>query len=146
MCQLHPMFPSCLWIARVPCELRPGTPFGTTAIINPAYREGQSSEQSEDTSQKPNVSALHSIPSSYPWRVILTVPLPPHQGYTHPEEVCARSNRCMLTPTLGMPTITVMSRMHGTVIRVPPAEPVDCWSCDYCNRYAPGSQPYSIVL
>src|ERR1700683_2244509 len=45
-----------------------------------------------------------------------------------------------------MSTADRMSRMYGTVIRVPYTVPADIWSCDYRNRYTAGSQPYFAVL
>jgi hypothetical protein len=35
-----------------------------------------------------------------------------------------------------------MSRMYGTVIRVPSTVPVDVCSCEYRNRYTAGYEPY----
>src|ERR1700689_42739 len=38
-------------------------------------------------------------------------------------------------PSVGMSTVDRMSRMYGTVIRVPYTVPADIWSCDYRSRY-----------
>ena len=48
--------------------------------------------------------------------------------------------------TVGLSTVDRMSRMYGTVIRVPSTVPVDIWSCTYRNRYTAGSQPYFAIL
>jgi hypothetical protein len=42
---------------------------------------------------------------------------------------------------IGVPTVDRMSRMYGTVIRVPSTVPVDIWGCDCRNRHMAGSQP-----
>jgi hypothetical protein len=45
-----------------------------------------------------------------------------------------------------MSTVDRISRMYGTVIRVPSAVPVDNSSYNYRIRYTAGSQPYIAVL
>jgi hypothetical protein len=82
--------------------------------------------------QLPTITVQSPIESSQPRSVLTQLPSTSYSSLRANQKSKERSS-------IGVPTIYRMSRMYGTVIRVPYTGPVGVWSCDYRNRHTAGS-------